>query len=219
MDAERADQRCRLIGIGEHRAAVAVAAKGLCGEEGRARRIAEGAVALAVQHAAEALRRVLQEEQAVLFTYGGDCLMVGGQAEKIHVYHGLRRESALGDDRFDGRLEALRVRVERIGADIVEHRRAAHGGDDFARGEEREVRYEHGVARADAPGHHAQLQRVGAVGTGDAVLAPDVGGETLFEHFHLLAADEMCAGRHGDHGRVHFRLQDLILFLQITKLH
>ena len=51
------------------------------------------------------------------------------------------------------------------------------------------------------------------------LLPPDVGGKTLLKRFHLLAADEMRAGRHGDHGRVHLRLQNLILLLQITKLH
>ena len=219
VDAEGADHGRRFVGVGEHRTAVAVAAEGLRGEEGRACRVAESAVALAVQHAAEALRRVLQEEQAVLFAHGGDRLMVCGQAEEIDVHHGLRRELSFRNNGFDGRLKTFRVRIERIGADIIEHRRAAHGGDGLARGEEREVRHEHGVAGADAPRHHAQLQRVGAVAASDAVLPPDVGGKTLLKRFHLLAADEMRAGRHGDHGRVHLRLQNLILLLQITKLH
>ena len=145
--------------------------------------------------------------------------MVCGQAEEIDVHHGLRRELSFRNNGFDGRLKTFRVRIERIGADIIEYRRAAHGGNDLARGEEREVRYEHGVAGADAPRHHAQLQRVGAVAAGDTVLASDIGGKTLFEHFHLLAADEMRAGRHSGHGSVHLRLQNLILLLQITKLH
>ena len=219
VDAERADQRRRLVGVGEHRAAVAVAAEGLGREKRRARRVAESAVAFAVQHAAEALRRVLKEEQAVLFTHGGDRLMVGGQAEEIHVHHGFRQEPAFRNNGFDGCFQAVRVGVERVGTDIVEYRRSAHGGHDLARGEKCEVRHEHGVAGADAPRHHAQLQRVGAVAAGDAVLAPDVGGQPLLERCHLLAADEMRAGRHGGHGRVHLRLQNLILLLQIAKLH
>ena len=106
-----------------------------------------------MKRTAEALRRVLQEEQAVEFRDGGNILVVGGQSEKIHVDDRLGIELSLlahGDDRL---FQADRVGVEGVGADIVEYGSRAQDRYHLAAGEEGEIRHEHRVSGSDAPGH------------------------------------------------------------------
>ena len=89
VDAEGADEVVERIVIGEHRAAVAVAAQRLCREEGGGSDASEGACLFPMIFRAEALGRVLDEGKAVSFADGGNGVIVAGVAENVHRYHRL----------------------------------------------------------------------------------------------------------------------------------
>ena len=75
------------------------------------------------------------------------------------------------------------------------------------------------VARLDAERIHREIQRVGAVGAGDAVRQSHRGGELPFEGFDEGPANEsVVADDLGDRA-VDLALDGLILQLQIRKRH
>ncbi len=86
---------------------------------------------------------------------------------------------ALYDEKYSGRIALLDRSYgffQRIGpdserrrVDIHHHGRSAQHGHLFRRGEKRKRRHEHGVARADSPGHEGHEQCVRSRRTTDAM--------------------------------------------------
>ena len=72
-----------------------------------------------------------------------------------------------------------------LGVDLAEHRCRSACTDALRGGEEREVRNDDLVARPDAKRPQRDRERVGAVGHGDAVAAPDVVRELGLERLDL----------------------------------
>ena len=83
MDGVAADELGPFVGVGEHRAAVAVAAERLGREEARGGDVAERAGHLSVDRPAEALRSVLEQEHAVPLAHFPDRRIVGGKTEEV----------------------------------------------------------------------------------------------------------------------------------------
>ena len=64
---------------------------------------------------------------------------------------------------------------------------------------------------------HRQIERVGAVGAGHAVLDIDRAGELAFEGVDIAAANERIVADHGGDGAVDLAFDGLILKLQVGK--
>ena len=154
--------------VGQHRAAVAVAAERLGRKEARRRRRRERAELAALVGRAERLRGVVEHEQAFRLGDRQQRIVVGRQAEQIDRDHRLGLEAVTLGGR-DRALDARRIEIERVRIDIGEHRRRAEQHDHFGGGAEREGRTDHRVARADALRHQHQHQRVGAAGAADGI--------------------------------------------------
>lgn len=218
VNGDTADQLRPFIAVSEHGAAVAVAAEGFRGEEARRGDVSERACPSTVDGATKALGTVLQKPEALLFANGAYLTVVSRLAEQVNRNDRLGHEPALTGE-ATGRGDLPRVDVERVLQDVHEDRGGAHRGDDLAGREEREVRDDHGVAGADAPGEEGELQCVGPVGAGDAVLRVDVSGELSLELRDRLAADESSGGDDlGDAG-IDLLPQRRILGLQVSKFH
>ena len=147
--------------VGEHRAAVAVAAERLGRKEAGRGRWPKRAELAALVGRAEALRGVVEHEQVFRLGDGRDRVVVGRQAEQIDRDHRLRLQARPlgGRDRARRCPSASMLKVVRI--DIDEHRRRADQRHDFGGGAEREGRADHRVARADplAPSAPAPARR------------------------------------------------------------
>ena len=64
-----------------------------------------------------------------------------------------------------------------------------------------------------------KAQRIGAVGTGNAVLHSGILRQTFFQRLDLRPGDIMRILQHTGNGGVHFRLEPFVLTVQIPKLH
>ena len=121
----------------------------------------------------------------------GDGVVVGRQAEQIDRDDGARLE-AEAFCRLDRAGAACGVDVEGVGIDVGEDRRGAAERDDFGGGAEGEGRTDHGVARADLPGHQSQAQRIGAARAGDRVARAAERRELGLERAHFRTLDELA---------------------------
>ena len=92
-------------------------------------------------------------------------------------------------------------------------------GHDLSGGEESEIRNEHGVAGADAPGLERQSEGVRPVRAGQTMLHAHIFRQLLFQFPHLRAHDIGARRHRVQDGPVHFLAEDLILLLEISKLH
>ena len=155
VEGERAELRGERVVIGEHGAAVAVAAERLGRIEAGAGDLAERAALPAAERAADRLRGVLDDQQVLA---RGDLLdrrIVGRQAEQVDRDDRLRREAAFALDHLDRRLEAGDVDVVGVGIDVDEDRLGLGQRHHFGGRGEGEARHENGVAGADAGSHRA----------------------------------------------------------------
>ena len=189
---ERLGQR---VVVGQHRAAVAVAAERLRRKEAGGGGAAESAERAALVSRTEALRGVVEHEQAGVFCHGGYSVVIGRQAEQIDRNDGLRREARLfGGVERGGK--TLGVDIEGRFVDVDENRRGADQRRHLGGGAEGEGGAEHGIARADALRHQRQHQRVGAARAGHGMAGAAEPGERGFELAHLGAEDELAMVKH-----------------------
>ncbi len=187
--------------VGEHRAAVAVAAERLGREKAGGGGVTEGAERAAFIGATEALRGVVEHEQIGGLDDLRDRVVIRRQAEQIDRNDGLRLETeALGGRERCGK--PLGVDVERVGLDVDEDRRGADQRRHFGGGAEGERGAEHRVARADALRHQRQHQRVGAAGAGDDVARAGEFRELGLEGLHFRPEDELAMVKHALNGHV-----------------
>lgn len=184
-----ADELGELVVVGEDRTAVAVAAERLAGEEAGAGDGAEVARHAALVAGAEALCSVFNHRYAVLGGDGVDGVEVGALAVQAH------RDDGAGLGR-DGGFEQRRVEVVGARIDVDIHRLGTEYGDGFGGGDVGEARGDDLVAVGHAHRHLGDLQGVGAVGAGDAVLGADEGGELFFQFGHFGAEDVLAVGQH-----------------------
>ena len=184
-----ADDLGELVVVGEYGAAVAIAAERLAGEEAGAGDGAEVARHAALVARAEALCSVFDDRDAVLGGDGVDGVEVGALAVQAH------RDDRLGLGR-DGGFEQRRVEIVGARVDVYIHRLGAEHGDGFGGGDVGEARGDDLVAVGYAHRHLGDLQGVGAVGAGDAVLGADEGGELFFQLGHFGAEDVLAVGQH-----------------------
>ncbi len=184
-----ADDLGQCVVVGEERATVAVAAQRLAGEEAGAGDGAEVARHAALVARAEALCSVFDDRDAVLGGDGVDGVEVGALAVQAH------RDDRLGLGR-DGGFEQRRVEVVGARIDVDIHRLGTEYGDGLGGGDVGEARGDDLVAVGHADCHLGDLQGVGAVGAGDAVLGADKGGELFFQFGHFGAKDVLAVGQH-----------------------
>ena len=187
----RISTRARIVG--DHRAAIAVAAERLCRKEARRRRRRERAELAALVGRAERLRGVIENEQAFRLGDRQKRIVVGRQAEQIDrdQHLGLEPVTLGGRDRAR---HARRIEIERGRIDIGENRRGAEQNDDLGRGAERERGTNHGIARADPLRHQHQHQRVGAARAADGITRAAKCGQRVLERGDLRPLDELAMG-------------------------
>ena len=200
VEGEGAQLFGQRIVIGEHRAAVAIAAERLGRVEAGRRDMAERrrtCVSPADPPIACAASSMTSRFSRSAIAHDG--VVVGGKAEQVDRNDRLGLQAAFGLDHGDRRFEAVDVDVVAVGVDVDEHRLGLRQRHDFGGGGEGEARHEDGVARADAGSIERQQQRVGAVGAGDAVLDADIGREAGFRTPRPAARG--CSGRPRRRGR------------------
>src|SRR3984893_924836 len=174
--------------VGEHGAAVAVAAEGFGGEEAGCRNVAQGPDFGGLVDRAKTLRRVADDPQLVLRGDRQNLVVGGRQTEQVDRDDPHRLEPEAPRCRDTG-LEAHRVHVERLFEYIDKDRDRIEPADDFGSSGKREGWHEHRLARLDALRHQREPQSVGAVGAAQYVLGAAEGGELLLEDGDLGAHD------------------------------
>ena len=219
MDAQRTDDVRRGIVIGEYGTAVAVAAQGLGREERGGGDVAEGAALAALIGRAEGLGCVLDENEAVLLADGCDGVVVAGVTQNIHGHHGLGRELTLSQHSFYLLFQALRAESIGILGNVTKHGGSTEHLSRLRGGDESHVRAEHGVPLPYARHHVGNLQGIGAVGTGNAVLAAHIVRQLLLQLLYLGPADELGGVQHRLDICIDLVLQGRILGFQVNKLH
>ena len=132
MDADGVDQAGKRFVVGQHRAAIAIAAQWLGREERGGCRVHPFERLLAMERAAEALRLVGDELEAVLLRDGGDGGIIRRLAEEVDGDDHARLELAVFFHVVDRRFEACRIDVVGVGQDIDEHRARADQGTTSA---------------------------------------------------------------------------------------
>lgn len=206
------DDLGELVVVGEDGTAVAVAAQRLAREEAGAGDGAEVARHAALVAGAEALRGVFDDRDAVFGGDGVDGVEVGALAVQAH------RDDGAGLGR-DGGFEQRRVEVVGARVDIDIHRLGAEHGDGFGGGDVGEARSDDLVAVGHADRHLGDLQGVGAVGAGDAVLGADEGGELFFQLGHFGAEDVLAVAQDGFDALFELRADAALLLGKIGEGH
>ena len=219
MDAEGANEIVDLIVIGKHRAAVAVATKGLCGEKRGGGDASEGAGLFPVIFRAEALGRILDESEAVLLADGGNGVIIAWVAENVHRHNRLGGVLPLCQHRLDLTLKACGIKVVGVGGNVAENAHRAEHGGRLRGGNEGHIGGEHRVPLPHAQRHEGKLEGIGAVGAGDAVLAAGEGGKLRFQFLDIFTADERSGVQNILHIRVNFVLKGGVLGFQVDELH
>ena len=110
---------------------------------------------------------------------------------------------ALGDRGFD----AVGIDVERLRIDVDEDRLRADQSNRLSRGNERERRGNHFVARADAERTQDQMQRIGAIADADRVIAAEELRDFLLKRLHVRSQNVLPTGEHRRDGRVDLALE------------
>ncbi len=177
------------------RAPVAVAPQRLGREERRRREVAERTHATIVELAAEALRGIREDPQAVTSGDLLDLRIARRLPEQIDRHHAARPQVGAGD-RLDRRLEALRIHVEIVAHHVDEHRRGADQGDHLGAGGEGEGRTEHGIAWTAPLRHQEQEERFGAATTGQRMLDAAIVRELPLERRNFRSEDVLSVLQH-----------------------
>ena len=151
--------------------------------------IAGGADAPALVIRANRVRGVLDDDNAVAGGNGVDGVHVAGLAEQMHGNDGL------GPGR-DGGLEGSRVKIDRVGLDIRQHRRGTAMDDDVGGRGKRDRRGDDFVTGTHPHGFEGQVQGGGARVHRHAVPDPDIVRELPFKRLGL-GAGRQPAGAHG----------------------
>ena len=219
VHAVRRDERGPFVIIRKNSAAVPVASQRLGREERRRRDITETAGSLAANRPAEALGAVFQDQEPVAVGHGPDGLVVSRKAEKVHGHDDTRAEPAFSQHGLDRALQVCSVDVERLFVHIDKNGLSALEGHHLSGGEESEIRNEHGVAGADAPGLERQSEGVRPVRAGQTMLHAYIFRQLLFQFPHLRAHDIGARRHRVQDGPVHFLTEDLILLLEISEFH
>ena len=202
----------QFVVIGEEGAAIAIAAQGLAGEEAGAGNGAEAAAFTSFVAGAKTLRGVFNHRDSVLGGNGVDGIEVGALAVQ-----------ADGDDGFcawrNHCFEQIRVQVVSAGVNVHIHRPGTEQGDGFSRSDISEARCDDFVARADAQRHLGNLQRVGAVGAGDAVLGAGVGGQSFFQLGDLRTQDVLAVVQHTRNSGVQLAFDADLLGFEVNEVN
>ena len=191
-------------------AAVAGAAEVFRREEAEAAHRAEHSRLTAAIGAADRLRRVFNDRQAIPHRRSPQGVHVGALAEQVDWHDGPRPR---GHRSIDGR----GVEIERRGVNVDENglradpvnatgrrKEGVRGGDDF-------------VARADIEGHQRQNKCVGTRGTPDRMAGVAERRDLLFELDDVVAEDEFLSGQHAVHDRTHFVSDFVVLLDQVDQ--
>ena len=153
---------------------------------------------------AETLRPVFQDQESIAVSHGPDCLVIGREAEQVHGDDHAGTQPSFRQDFLHRALQISGIDVERLLVNIHENRLSAFKRHDLGRGEEREVRDEHGITGSDAPSLESQGEGVRPVRAGQTMLHTHIFRQLLFQRPHLRAHD-IGAGRHRvQDGPVHF---------------
>lgn len=202
----------QFVVVGEDGAAVAVATQGFAGEEAGARNGGQVAAFAAFVGGAKALRGVFDDGDAVFGGDGVDGVKIGALAVQADGHDGF---GAWGDSGF----EQGRVQVVGAGIDVHIHRFGTQQGHGLGRGNVGKAGGDDFVARANAQRHLGNLQRVGAVGHGDAVLGAGVGGQLLLQLSHFGAQDVLAVVQHALYAGVDLGLEPLVLGFEVDEVH
>src|SRR3990167_8268976 len=178
---------CQFIIIGEDRTTIAIAAQRLAGEETRAGNGCQVARALALVGGTETLRGILNHWNAVFSCNSVDSVHSGALAIQRN------RNNRLGT-RCDGRFQQLLVEVIGARINVHIHRLGTEQGHGFSGGDVGESRRDDFIAGTYPQSHLRNLQRIGAVGAGDAVLGADEGSQLFFQFGDFRAEDILAMG-------------------------
>ena len=172
-----------------------------------------------LNRAAEALGAVLEDLESIAVGDGTDGGIVGREAEKVHGNDHFGSQTSFGENSLNGPFQVFRIQIEGFFLHVHEHRRRPFQGNDLRRGEEGEVRHEHRVPGADAPGLQSQGQGIRSVRAGEAMLHAYILCQLFFQLPHLRSHD-IGSGRHRlQYCLVHILLQDTVLLFQIPEFH
>lgn len=202
----------QLVVVGEDRPAVAVAAQGFAGEEAGACNRRQIAAFAAFVSCSKALGGVFNDGYAVLSRNGVDGVKVGALAVQAHGHDGF-------GSRGDGGFEQGRVNVVGARVDVHIHRLGPEQGHGLSGGDVSKAGGDNFVARAYAQRHLGDLQRVGAVGHGDAVLGAGVGGQLFFQVGHFRAQNVLAVVEYALNAFVNLSLQALVLGFEVDEFH
>ncbi len=170
-----------------------------------------------MQGGAEALRAVVQGEQAGVLRDPRQGRPVGGLAEQVDADQRARaqlagalylRNAGLQMGAVD--LEGARIDIDKDGRGAEQHRHFSGGGVS-------EGRQEDGVTEADAFRHQSDLQSVGAGADADAVGGAAEGGEARFQLSDFGAEDELAMRQYRRQPRLQRRSDTGLLGRQIEK--
>ena len=140
---------------------------------------------------AEALGRVLDEEEAIFFAEGPDSVIVTGVTQNVHGNHRLGGETALGNDHLDLPLQALRTQAVSVWRDVTEHGGGAEHLGRLRGGDEGHIRAKYRIASANTIQHKSNLECVSAIGTGDTMLSAHKISQFVFQFLYIGSADEL----------------------------
>ncbi len=216
MPAQAAKDSGDIVVIGEHRTAVAVAAKRLGWKKAGRRCIAQGADGAAAIGGTKTLRGVGQHTQIVAARQFGDRFIVGRLPEQVDRNY-RPRGKAVRWRRFDRAFEAMPVDIERVFIDVDHNRGSAGKGNHFGGCNEGKGRHEYSVARSDLPRHQSQQQRIGAAGGSDAVACTTKLGKRRFQFADFRAQDEPAMIEDRTNGGVDIGANAIALRRQIDK--
>ena len=198
MQAQALHPRRQGIVIGEHGAAIAIAAKRLRRKKagcGRRRHRAELFAAIA---RAETLRRIVEHQKPVRRGDRADGVVIGRQPEQVDRNDRARLKPALAG-RGDRALTACRIEVEGLWRDIGDDRRGTQQRHHLGGGVIGEGRANHRIAAPDLPRHKHEQERVGAAGAADRMTDAGKGGKPGFEFAHLRTLDKLAVRQNARH--------------------
>lgn len=189
MAGNLADDFGQFVVTGKNGAAVTVAAQRFAGKETGAGDGAEVAAFAAFVAGAKTLRCVFNHRKAVPGGNGVNGVKVGALAVQAD------RDDGFGS-RGDGGFKQSRVQVVGARVNIDIHRLGAQQGDGFGGGDVSKAGGDDFIAGPNAQRHLGDLQRVGAVGYGDAVFGAGEGGQLFFKLGHFRAKNVLAVGQH-----------------------
>mmetsp|Transcript_20919 Transcript_20919/g.80520 ORF Transcript_20919/g.80520 Transcript_20919/m.80520 type:complete len:416 (-) Transcript_20919:3495-4742(-) len=196
----------------EDRAAVAVAAQRLAGEETGAAQGGGVAALAAPVGRTEALGGVFDDREPVALGDRVDGVHVGQLAIQAHRHDGLgaRRDRCFNE---------VGVDIGRVSLDVDEHRHATGQHDHLGRGRERERAGDDFIAGLQVQRHQRDEQSLGAAGDTDAMLGAGVGGQSRLHLLDLGAEDVLAVIQHPLDTGVDVVAQGRVLALEVDEFH